>query len=586
MSYATTYQQALTQPALFWQQQAQRLPWFKAPTQGVDTGTWPTGRWFSDGEMNTCYMALDHHVANGRGDQVAIYYDSPVTGLKSSHTYTQLLHQVALFAGALRQQGVAKGDRVVIYMPMVMEAAIAMLACARIGAVHSVVFGGFAAAELAVRIDDAKPTAVISASCGIEVAKVIAYKPLLDEALQLAQHQVQSVVILQRPQLKASLQAGRDHDWLQLMAQAQPAAAVTVKATDPLYILYTSGTTGKPKGVIMTHGGMAAKSLISMAEWQWPQEIRYLASSPISHAAGFLLIPTFLNGGKVYLTAGFDPDQVLDLVEKERVNTLFLVPTMIYVLMDHPRCGSADLSSIESIIYASAPMSPTRLEEALQLFGPVMLQCYGQTECIHLTMMRKEEHRTDKPGRLASCGRPPAGVHMALLNEQGQPVAPGEVGEVCIRSAAVMGGYWKRPEATAEALAGGWLHTGDLARQDEEGFYYLVDRAKDMIISGGFNIYPREVEDVLTAHPGVALAAVIGIPDEKWGEKVIAVVVPRKGTIVEPGELIELVKTRKGAIQAPKQIDLVDALPQTALGKTDKKALRQRYWGDRERMVN
>jgi fatty-acyl-CoA synthase len=355
---------------------------------------------------------------------------------------------------------------------------------------------------------------------------------------------------------------------------------------DIAWVSYTGGTTGKPKGVIMTHGGMAAKSLISMAEWQWPQEIRYLASSPISHAAGFLLIPTFLNGGKVYLTAGFDPDQVLDLVEKERVNTLFLVPTMIYVLMDHPRSGSADLSSIESIIYASAPMSPTRLEEALQLFGPVMLQCYGQTECIHLTMMRKEEHRTDKPGRLASCGRPPAGVHMALLDEQGQPVAPGEVGEVCIRSAAVMGGYWKRPEATAEALAGGWLHTGDLARQDEEGFYYLVDRAKDMIISGGFNIYPREVEDVLTAHPGVALAAVIGIPDEKWGEKVIAVVVPRKGAVVESGELIELVKTRKGAIQAPKQIDLVDAMPQTALGKTDKKALRQRYWGDRERMVN
>lgn len=372
-----------------------------------------------------------------------------------------------------------------------------------------------------------------------------------------------------------------------LADQAEPEILSDLPGFDDIaWVSYTGGTTGKPKGVIMTQGGMAAKSLISMAEWQWPQEIRYLASSPISHAAGFLLIPTFLNGGKVYLTAGFDPDRVLDLVEKERVNTLFLVPTMIYVLMDHPRSGSADLSSIESIIYASAPMSPTRLEEALQLFGPVMLQCYGQTECIHLTMMRKEEHCTDKPGRLASCGRPPAGVQMALLDERGQPVAPGEVGEVCIRSAAVMGGYWKRPEATAEALAGDWLHTGDLARQDEEGFYYLVDRAKDMIISGGFNIYPREVEDVLTAHPGVALAAVIGIPDDKWGEKVIAVVVPRKGAVVEPGELIELVKTRKGAIQAPKQIDLVDALPQTALGKTDKKALRQRYWGDRERMVN
>ncbi|MFK8047024.1 MAG: AMP-binding protein [Halioglobus sp.] len=372
-----------------------------------------------------------------------------------------------------------------------------------------------------------------------------------------------------------------------LADQAEPEMLSELPGFDDIaWVSYTGGTTGKPKGVIMTQGSMAAKSVISMAEWQWPKEIRYLASSPISHAAGFLLIPTFLNGGKVYLTSGFDPDQVLDLVEKERVNTLFLVPTMIYVLMDHPRIRGADLSSIESIIYASAPMSPTRLREALQLFGPVMLQCYGQTECIHLTMMRKEEHTLEKPERLASCGKPPAGVRMALLDEGGDEVAPGEVGEVCIRSAAVMRGYWKRPEATAQALAGGWLHTGDLARQDEEGFYYLVDRAKDMIISGGFNIYPREVEDVLTAHPAIALAAVIGVPDEKWGEKVVAVVVPREGQTVQPRELIELVKTRKGAIQAPKQIDVVDALPQTALGKTDKKALRKQYWGDRERMVN
>ncbi len=355
---------------------------------------------------------------------------------------------------------------------------------------------------------------------------------------------------------------------------------------DIAWVSYTGGTTGKPKGVIMTHGGMAAKSLISMAEWQWPQEIRYLASSPISHAAGFLLVPTFLNGGKVYLSAGFNPDQVLDLVEQERVNTLFLVPTMIYVLMDHPRTRAADLSSIESIIYASAPMSPTRLEEALELFGPVMMQCYGQTECIHLTMMRKEEHRLDRPGRLASCGRPPAGVRMALLDPQGQPVSRGEVGEVCIRSAAVMAGYWKRPDQTAETLAGDWLHTGDLAYQDEEGFYYLVDRAKDMIISGGFNVYPREVEDVLTTHPAVAMAAVIGIPDEKWGEKVLAVVVPRDPQAADAEELMALVRERKGAIQAPKQLDFVYALPLTALGKVDKKALRRQYWGEQARMVN
>lgn len=355
---------------------------------------------------------------------------------------------------------------------------------------------------------------------------------------------------------------------------------------DIAWVTYTGGTTGKPKGVIMSQGGMAAKSLISMAEWQWPKDIRYLASAPISHAAGFLLIPTFLNGGKVYLTAGFNPDQVLDLVEKERVNTLFLVPTMIYVLMDHPRTREADLSAIESIIYASAPMSPTRLKEALTLFGPVMMQCYGQTECIHLTMMRKEEHRLDQPERLASCGRPPAGVTMALLDAEGSPVAQGEIGEVCVRSAAVMRGYWRRPEASAETLAGDWLHTGDLGYQDEEGFLYLVDRAKDMIISGGFNVYPREVEDVLTAHPAVAMAAVIGVPDEKWGEKVVAVVVTRAGESVSEDTLIALVKDKKGAIQAPKQVDFVEALPQTALGKTDKKALRQQYWGERERMVN
>ena len=372
-----------------------------------------------------------------------------------------------------------------------------------------------------------------------------------------------------------------------LAAQSEAEQLTVLPAYEDIaWVTYTGGTTGKPKGVIMTQGAMAAKSLISMAEWQWPSDIRYLASSPISHAAGFLLIPTFLNGGKVFLTAGFDPEQVLDLVERERVNTLFLVPTMIYVLMDHPRTRQADLSSIESIIYASAPMSPTRLKEALQLFGPVMMQCYGQTECIHLTMMRKEEHSLDKPQRLASCGKPPAGVRMTLLDEEGAAVPSGEIGEVCIRSQAIMRGYWERPEQTAEALRGDWLHTGDLAYQDDEGFYYLVDRAKDMIISGGFNVYPREVEDVLTAHPAVAMAAVIGVPDEKWGEKVVAVIVRRPGETVDAGAMIALVKDKKGAIMAPKQVDFVASLPQTALGKTDKKALRKQYWGDQQRMVN
>jgi fatty-acyl-CoA synthase len=355
---------------------------------------------------------------------------------------------------------------------------------------------------------------------------------------------------------------------------------------DIAWVTYTGGTTGKPKGVVHTQGSMAATALVSLAEWQWSQPVKYLASSPISHAAGFLVVPTLLQGGTVYLIPAFDPDAVLDLVEREGVNTLFLVPTMIYVLMDHPRTESADLSNLESIIYASAPMSPTRLREALHLFGPVMMQCYGQTESIHLTLMRKEEHDVRHLDRLASCGRPPAGMVLAILNEAGEPVERGEIGEVCVRGASVMHGYWKQPETTAETLRGGWLHTGDLGYQDNEGFLFLVDRAKDMIISGGFNVYPKEVEDVLTSHPAVAQSAVIGVPDEKWGEKVAAIVVCRPEARVSAEELISLVKERKGAVQAPKIVEFAENLPITALGKTDKKALRKAYWGERERMVN
>ena len=241
---------------------------------------------------------------------------------------------------------------------------------------------------------------------------------------------------------------------------------------------------------------------------------------------------------------------------------------------------------METVIYASAPMSPTRLKEALEMFGPIFYQCYGQTESIHLSTLRKEDHDLSKPERLASCGRPPAGMTMELLDEDGKVVEQGKVGEVCVRGPSVMNGYLNKPKETAEALKGDWLHTGDLAYRDEEGFYYLVDRAKDMIISGGFNVYPKEVEDVLTAHPDVALAAVIGIPNEKWGEAVLAVVVLKDGATVEKEELMALVKDKKGAVHAPKTVEFVDALPVTGLGKTDKKTIRAKYWGDQQRMVN
>lgn len=358
------------------------------------------------------------------------------------------------------------------------------------------------------------------------------------------------------------------------------------EADDLAWVSYTGGTTGKPKGVMMSHQAMATNSLISLGEWQWPEEIRYLASSPISHAAGFLLIPTFLKGGTVYLVPGFDPDLVLDMVEQHRINTLFLVPTMIYVLMDHPRTREADTSSLETIVYASAPMSPTRLEEALNLFGPVFFQCYGQTESIHITALRKEDHSLEHKHRLASCGKPPGGIRLTLLDKEGNAVPQGEIGQVSIRGLPVMEGYWNREEETEEAFANGWLNTGDMAYCDEDGYYYLVDRAKDMIISGGFNVYPKEVEDVLTTHPAVSMAAVIGVPDDKWGEKVTAVVVCKDGQAVDESDLVALVKEKKGSIYTPKTVDFIAQLPLTALGKADKKALRKRYWANQERMVS
>jgi fatty-acyl-CoA synthase len=364
-----------------------------------------------------------------------------------------------------------------------------------------------------------------------------------------------------------------------------PARLSASSPTDISWLTYTGGTTGQQKGVILTQANMAASCLISTAEWEWPEQISYLACSPISHAAGFLVTPTLLKGGTITLLPGFDPDRIIDLIE-DGINTLFLVPTMIYALLDHPRIQDADLSNLELLVYASAPMSPPRLRDALHLFGPVMMQCYGQTENIHLTMMRKSEHDFLKQERLLSCGRPPAGMQTEILNEDNLPVPVGEIAEVCARGPSVMSGYWKQPETTQQTLNNGWLRTGDLGRKDEEGFIYLVDRTKDVIISGGFNIYPKEVENVLQSHPAVSNSAVIGAPDEKWGERVVAFVVWKSGKTGTRDDLVELVRDEKGPIQAPKEIHFVNELPLTSLGKIDKQALRTGFWHNQERMVN
>ena len=595
MSYATTYQQALTQPALFWQQQAQRLPWFKAPTQGVDTGTWPTGRWFSDGEMNTCYMALDHHVANGRGDQVAIYYDSPVTGLKSSHTYTQLLHQVALFAGALRQQGVAKGDRVVIYMPMVMEAAIAMLACARIGAVHSVVFGGFAAAELAVRIDDAKPTAVISASCGIEVAKVIAYKPLLDEALQLAQHQVQSVVILQRPQLKASLQAGRDHDWLQLMAQAQPAEAVTVKATDPLYILYTSGTTGKPKGIVRDNGGHAVALHYSMsAIYNMSAGDVFWAASDVGWIVGhsYIVYAPLLAGctsilyeGKPVMTP--DAGAFWRVIEEYKVKAIFSAPTAFRAIKKEDPKGELlkkyDISSLETVFMAGERLDPPTYEWALDIIGRPVVDHWWQTET-GWSICANPVGLDDLPAKAGSSTVAIAGYDLRILSDAGVPLGANEKGNIALKLPLPPGcliGIWgddTRVQDSYLTQFPGYYTSGDGGYRDEDDYVFIMGRTDDVINIAGHRLSTGEMEEVVGAHEMVAECAVIGVQDDLKGQLPIALVLLKAGASIEETqlskEIVAMLRKTIGPIAVLKSAHIVARLPKTRSGKILRNIIR------------
>jgi fatty-acyl-CoA synthase len=356
---------------------------------------------------------------------------------------------------------------------------------------------------------------------------------------------------------------------------------------DVAWLLYTGGTTGIPKAAMLPERALAQLVWSVLAGWDLPREKRYLACAPISHAAGMLITPTLLSGGTVVLQSSFDPARFIQAIDTERITLALLVPTMIYAVLDHPDLDRADLSSLETIMYGASPISPTRLAEGLDRLGPVFCQLYGQTECSGIaTSLWRSQHRADDLHRLTSCGMAMPGARLMVLDDEGQPVADGTAGEICIQGAGVMQGYWKQPEMTAAALSEGWLRTGDMAVRDEEGLLYIVDRKKDMIVSGGFNVFPREIEDVIASHPAVSVAAVIGVPDPKWGEAVKALVVARPGADLDTAELIAMVRERKGPVYAPKSIDLLDALPLTPVGKPDKKVLRARYWTGHARRVN
>ena len=372
--------------------------------------------------------------------------------------------------------------------------------------------------------------------------------------------------------------------------QPRPLVAAELPPDQVIGLTYTGGTTGKPKGVMMTVQTTSTMTSIQLSEWEWPENPRFLMITPLSHAGAAFFMPTVVKGGEMIVLSKFDPGEVLRVIEEQKITATMVVPSMLYALLDHPDSRTRDLSSLETVYYGASAINPVRLKEAIDRFGPIFAQYYGQSEApMAITYLARGEHDEK---RLTSCGRPTLFARTALLGEDGTPVPPGDVGEICVSGPLLSGGYWKLPDATAETFRDGWMHTGDLAREDEDGFWFIVDRVKDMIVTGGFNVYPREVEDVVAEHRAVAQVCVVGTPDEKWGEAVTAVVVLREDAprdqesiTAMTAEIQAAVKDRKGSVQSPKQVVIVESLPLTGLGKPDKKAVRAKFWEGAGRAV-
>jgi fatty-acyl-CoA synthase len=370
----------------------------------------------------------------------------------------------------------------------------------------------------------------------------------------------------------------------------KPLVAADLPADHIGGMTYTGGTTGRPKGVMGTTQSITTMTTVQLAEWEWPENPKFLMCTPLSHAGAAFFTPVIVKGGELIVLTKFDPAEVLKTIEEQKISATMLVPSMIYALMDHPDSHTRDLSSLETVYYGASAMNPVRLKEAINRFGPIFAQYYGQSEApMVITYLAKGDHDEK---RLTSCGRPTLFARTALLGDDGKPVAQGEVGEICVSGPLLCGGYWNLPDATAETFRDGWMHTGDLAREDSDGFWFIVDRTKDMIVTGGFNVFPREVEDVVAEHPSVAQVCVIGTPDEKWGEAVTAVIVLRPDVASDEAavatitsEIQAAVKERKGSVQVPKQVHVVDSVPVTALGKPDKKAVRAQFWEGAGRSV-
>lgn len=589
MNYQALYDLSINNPTQFWGDAAKSIDWYKQPTIILDDSNPPFYRWFADGELNTCYNALDRHIENGRASQLALIYDSPVTDSVKKFTYQQLRDTVARFAGVLQTHGVSKGDRVIVYMPMIPEAVIAMLACARIGAIHSVVFGGFAAKELATRIDDAKPVMVISASCGIEGKRIIEYKPLLDQAITLSEHKPSKCIIYQRPQAEANLIAERDIDWMQAYEVAQPVDCIPVLATDPLYVLYTSGTTGIPKGVVRDNGGHAVAMYWSMKHVydMNPGEI-YWAASDVGWVVGhsYIVYAPLLYGCTTIVYEGKpvgtpDPGAFWRVISTHKVNTLFTAPTAFRAIKKEDPSGEYighyDLTGFRALFFAGERCDPATLLWAQQKLNVPVIDHWWQTEtgwAIAANCLGIEKLEV-KPGS-PTCAVP--GFNVQCLSEASEPMVGKEnIGNIVIKLPMPPGclpTLWGNDQRYVDSYLStfkGYYLTGDAGYIDENGYIWIMSRIDDIINVAGHRLSTGSMEEVLASHPDVAECAVIGTQDALKGEIPLGMVVLKAGVerdeVEIQQELIQLVREKIGPVAAFKQVAVVNRLPKTRSGK-------------------
>ena len=586
--YRALHRRSLGDREGFWLEQANAIDWARKPTRALDDSRAPFYRWFPDGELNTCHNALDRHVDAGRGAQAALVYDSPVTGQKISYSYAELRDRVAELAGAIAALDVGMGDRVIIYMPMVPEAAMAMLACARLGAVHSVVFGGFAANELATRIDDCQPKLIMAASCGIEPGRVVAYKPLLDQAIELAKHKVPKVLMLQRPQNQAMMIEGRDVDWRSFVTGKPKAACVTVKATDPLYILYTSGTTGQPKGVVRDNGGYCVALKWSMpnlygvksgevwwcaSDVGWVVGHSYIVYGPLIHGATSVLYE-----GKPVGTP--DAGTFWRVIAEHGAVALFTAPTAFRAIKkEDPEgkfVGQYDLSRFRTLFLAGERGDPPTIEWAQDLLGVPVIDHWWQTET-GWPICGNFQGLDPMPVKLGSTAVPSPGWQIEVLDERGHPVAPGEIGALVAKLPMPPGALptlWNADERFRQAYLAeypGYYKTGDAGFIDEDGYVSVMTRVDDVINVAGHRLSTGQMEEVLGAHPDVAECAVIGVADELKGQLPLGFLVLKAG-VDRPhpeivSEVVKLVRDRIGPVAAFKSAVVVARLPKTRSGK-------------------